>query len=147
MNQAQWTGDYAGEGVSALRITLNNFGPQPVAVRVNLFGAGGTFASANEVVLAPASGWITAAFAIDEASLTQTQGTGTLAQTLASVTRLLLRHDPDPLSDPGQINPVSATLGIDDITAVPEPASGLLAALGLAALAGPRQRSRGRRRA
>jgi hypothetical protein len=135
MNQAQWTGDYGSAGVTALRFSLNNTGPDPVALRISLFGPGGTFTTTNEALLASGSGWLTVDFTIDEASLTRTSGSGTLAQTLAGVTGLLLRHDGDPISPSGQQNPVTATLGIDDVTAVPEPASGLLLALGIGALA------------
>lgn len=135
-NQAQWAGDYTAAGVTGLRLSLNNMGPDPVALRISLFGPGNTtFTTTDEIVVAPGSGWITAQFAIDDTSLTRTLGTATLEATLAAVTRLLLRHDDDPISEPGLANPVSATLGIDNITAVPEPASGLLLALGLIALA------------
>jgi hypothetical protein len=152
MNQAQWTGDYAAAGVTHLRISLKNSGPDAVALRISLFGPGGTFTTTNETVLAAASGWVTADFALDVASLTRVSGSGTLAQTLADVTALLLRHDADPISPPGVANPVTATLGIDDIKAIPEPASGLLLALGIGALAARRQvaeppsRARGSRR-
>jgi hypothetical protein len=142
-NPVQWAGNYAAAGVTGIRLSLNNAGPDPVALRLNLFGPGGTFTTTNEIELAPGGGWVTADLLIDNASLTRTAGTGTLAQTLANVTQVLLRHDPDPISAPMQGNPVAATLGIDNITAVPEPATGLLVALGLAALAGSRQRARG----
>jgi hypothetical protein len=59
---------------------------------------------------------------------------------------LLLRHDPDPISPSGEPNFAIATLGIDNITAVPEPEPGLLAAIGLTALAIWRQRAREARR-
>ena len=141
-NPIQWAGNYAAAGVTGIRLSLQNAGPDPVAVRLNLFGPGGSFTTTNETVLAPASGWITAEFLIDDASLTRTSGSGTLAQTLANVSQILLRHDPDPISGPMQPNLVTATLGLDNITAIPEPSSGLLAALGLGALAGSRQRAR-----
>jgi len=136
---ARWTGDYGAAGVVALSFDLNNFGPDPLALRIMLFGPGGNFTTTQETVLAPGSGWVSIAFGLAEADLTQVQGTGTLAQTLAGVTTLLIRHDSDPISPSGQQNPVTGTLGIDNITAVPEPGSALLLAAGIAALAAIRR--------
>jgi hypothetical protein len=134
-NQVQWAGDYLVEGVDELVFDLNNFGPDAVALRVSVIGPGGTFTSTNETVLAAGSGWVSASFSLGEAELTRTQGTGTLDQTLAGVTTLLLRHDPDPISPPGEANLVTAMLGIDNVTALPEPDLRLLLATGLPALA------------
>jgi len=146
-NVLQWSGDYASAGVTALRFDLNNQGPDPVALRISLFGpAASAFTTIHEAVLPAASGWVAVTFALDEDSLVRTSGTFTLAQTLASVAKLLIRHDPDPLSPPGEHNFVSATLGIDNVAAVPEPAAGPLFAVGLAALAHALRRRRIARR-
>jgi hypothetical protein len=141
---APWNGDYTAAGVSALSFDLNNFGPDPVALRITLFGAGGAFTTTSAVVLAPGSGWVTVVFGLGAADLTLTQGIGTLADTLANANTLLIRHDSDPISPPGQSNPVTATLGIDNVTAVPEPGTAGLLATGLAALAAGGRRSRRR---
>lgn len=140
-NLLQWTGDYLAEGVTELVFDLKNFGTNKVELRVSVFGPGGTFTSTDETVLTGGSGWVSASFSLSEAELTRTQGTGTLDQTLAGVTTLLLRHDPDPISPPGQANLVTATLGIDNVTALPEPDLPLLVPAVLAALAAtPRAR-------
>ena len=141
-NGTQWSGNYAAAGVTALLFELNNLGSNPVALRITLFGPGGSFTSSDETVLAAGSGWVSVQFGLAAADLTQTQGSGTLAQTLASVDTLLLRHDPDPISPPMQQNPVTGTLGIDNVTAVPEPGSALLLAPAVAALARIRPRRR-----
>jgi len=117
-NATQWTGNYAAAGVAKLRFHLNNLGPNPLALRITLFSATATWTSTDERVLPPASGWVSVDFALDESSLTLTQGSGTLASTLANVGTLLIRHDPDPISHSGDPNPVIGTLGIDDITAL-----------------------------
>jgi hypothetical protein len=135
-----WNGDYAAAGVSALSFDLNNSGPDPLALRITLFGAGGNFTTTTPFLLASGSGWVTVVFGLGAADLTQTQGIGTLAETLANVNTLLIRHDPDPISPPGQQNPVTATLGIDNVTAVPEPGTALLVAAGIAALAAGQRR-------
>jgi hypothetical protein len=117
-NTAQWTGNYAAAGVARLRFHLNNFGPNPLALRVSIFGVG-TFTTTNEVVLPPGSGWVPVEFSLDASALTLTSGSGTLAQTLSNVGTLLIRHDPDPISPNGEPNPVIGTLGVDNITALP----------------------------
>jgi hypothetical protein len=134
-NTTQWSGNYLSAGVTGLDLHLNNFGPSQVALRLSLFGPGGTFTTTNEIVLSAGSGWQALHLGLGELDLTRTVGAGTLAETLAAVDTLLLRHDPDPISPSGEQNSVTATLGIDNITAVPEPASGLLLALGIAAVA------------
>jgi hypothetical protein len=118
-NTAQWTGSYSAAGVERLRFDLNNLGTNPLALRISLFGPTDTWTTTDETVLAPGSGWVTVIFELDEGSLTRTQGSGTLASTLANVSTLLIRHDPDPISPSGQSNPVIGTLGIDNITALP----------------------------
>lgn len=134
-NQSQWAGDYLAAGVDELVFDLKNFGPDAVAMRVSVIGPGGTFTSTNETLLAAGIGWVSASFSLSDATLTRTQGTGTLDQTLAAVGKLLLRHDPDPISPPGEANFVTATLGIDNVTALPEPDRLLLLAAALPTLA------------
>jgi hypothetical protein len=138
-NAAQWAGNYLEAGVTSLRFDFQNLGAIPVALRITVFGPDllTAFTSVDEVVVAPGSGWVSAEFALTQDALVRTRGAvdDTLAETLADVSRLLLRHDPDPLSPPGEQNLVTATLGIDNITAVPEPGTALLVATGLVALA------------
>jgi hypothetical protein len=143
-NAVQWTGDYLAAGVGKIRFFLNNTGINPLALRISVFGPGGTFTTTDETWLDPGTGWVVVDFVLDSASLTQTSGFGTLAATLANVSTVLLRHDPDPISASGQGNPVTGQLGIDNIRALPEP--GVLASLGagIAAL-WLAQRSRSRR--
>ena len=141
-NNEQWAGNYASAGVTSLRFAVENQGETPLALRITLFGPESltAFTSIDEFVLPAQSGWVTAEFVLSELSLVRTRGTDSLASTLAGVTRLLLRHDPDPVSAPGVQNPVTGLLGIDDVTAVPEPGTACLVASGLAALAARRGR-------
>jgi hypothetical protein len=146
-NTAQWTGNYSGAGVVRLNFHLNNLGANPLALRISLFGPGGTFTTTDEVVLPTGLGWASVEFALDPSEFTQTSGFGTFAQTLANVSTLLIRHDPDPISQSGQSNPVTGVLGIDNVTALPEPGGLPALAAGIAALAwlaGRRRRRGGR---
>ena len=95
--------------------------------------------STNALLLPASSGWVSASFALDAASLTQSSGIETLDAVLASVGALSMRHDPSPLDPPGTQNPTTGTLGIDDITAIPEGSTALLLAAGLTGLAARRR--------
>jgi len=143
-NNEQWAGNYASAGVTSLRFQVENQGATALALRITLFGAASltAYTSVEELVVPAQSGWITAEFTLSQIALVRTRGNESLAQTLASVARLLIRHDPDPLSPPGDQNPVTGVLGIDNVTAVPEPGTALLVVTGLAALAA-RRRPRG----
>jgi hypothetical protein len=134
-NQVQWAGDYLTEGVEELLFDLNNFGPNAVALRVSVSDGLTTFTTTNETALAAGSGWVSVSFFLTDVELTRTQGTETLDETLAGVTNLLIRHDPDPISPPGEANFVTATLGIDNVTALPEPRTSLTLAVALPVLA------------
>ncbi len=142
-NTAQWSGDYDAAGVGSLRLDLNNFGPDPVSLRVVLFTPGCAFggnsctawASSAPTTLLAGSGWVSATFTLDESVMTRVLGSDSFLATLQGAERLLLRHDPSPLDPPGSPSAVDAVLGVDNVTALPEPASGALVACGLAALA------------
>ena len=134
-NSIQWKGDYLTAGVNAIQMDLNNAGPDPVEMRIMLvdrFGtSGGSFTSTNAIMLPASSGWQTVEFGLTAADLSYVGiqgnpigGTGVLADTLAIQDRLLLRHDSGTASAPGIASLVSATLGIDNITALFNPVLG-----------------------
>lgn len=133
-NQLQWAGDYPGAGVTGISMDLNNFGGTDLSLRLLLEGAAGPLALSAAPVLLPAgSGWTPVRFDLTAAGLTATAG-------LEAVTQLRLFHGSAAVF-PGEA--IAATLGLDNITAVPEPAAGWLWAGGLLAVAW-RRRSRGR---
>ena len=96
-NAVQWMGDYLAAGVQGIEAEFNPTGPDDVALRVLLFGPGGTYASTNLAPLTTDDGWQRVRFSLDTADLTHVtgsfkvpDGTGVLADTLAAVTRLLV---------------------------------------------------------
>jgi hypothetical protein len=132
-----WTGNYTAAMVAKIIVYLNNTGPNPLEMRITLFGPGGAFTATNEQHLDPASGWIIRDFNLDASSLTYrpgSGGTGVLADTLANVTTLVFRHDSDPIDPAASGENVTAQLGIDNIRAVPEPCSTAMLAAGVAGL-------------
>ena len=129
----QWTGDYLASGVGALRFSLNNQGATDLNLRLWLAGAAGASVLSSQPLLLPAgSGWTTAEFSLAPAALS-----GPALAVLAGVQQLRLFHGVDA-SFPGQA--ISATLGLDRVTAVPEPGPLWLWLSGLCALLQLRRR-------
>lgn len=130
----RWTGDYLAAGVDSLVMDVNNLGATDLALRLLLERTEGgpptdIALTADAVTVASGGGWTRVTFRIGSADLLAL--TGTVDAVLGSVSLIRLVHSPEP-EFPGP--PVSALLGVDNITAVPEPGSiGLLAA-GLAGL-------------
>jgi hypothetical protein len=132
-NSAQWTGDYAAAGVTAVSLFMRNLGQTDLAIRLVLFDLTGTDERWTSTVAQPlvaGGGWQFMTFSVAESSLTRVQGTGTYANLMADVDRLMFRHQsgtPDAEGDS-----IAAIAGMDNVRAVPEPAS--LLALGLGVL-------------
>ena len=94
-----------------------------------LFGPGGVFASANLTDPISTDAWQRYRFGLTAADLVHVtggvfpDGTGDLTDTLTDVSKLLIRNDrADPTVSGDHPPHVRATLGIDNIRAVPEPA-------------------------
>jgi hypothetical protein len=135
----QWNGDYTAAGVSAITMNLNNLGAGDLSLRLVLFSGNDTAISTNAVMVPAGSGWVQASFSLAPAVLTGSP-LSSVPGTLATVSDLRLFHG-SQAAFPG--NFAAAQLGIDNVAAVPEPASTVLLAAGLLALAG---RTRWRKR-
>lgn len=134
-NTDQWTGDYGAAGIGAIAMNVNNLGATDLTLRL-LFTDGTGMTGDNRAVttagkLVPAgSGWTTIAFRIAPSDLTAL--TGSAAAALAGTTRLFLFHS-TPVNFPG--SPIAATLGVDNIQALPEPSAAGTCGAGAALLA------------
>ncbi len=123
----QWSGNYLAAGVNAITLDVRNLGGTVLSLRLLVEGPPGSSALssfANEVAVG--GGWQHISFSLDPSLLT-----GAAGAALASVTQIRLYHGATAaFPGPG----IVAQLGVDNISAVPEPAAALTLAVGLAAL-------------
>lgn len=114
-NQLQWTGNYITSGVPVVSMHLNNFSNETLNIRFAISGLGGDFWSVTPAILSPQSGWQVVQFYIDSTNLT---GGTDILLTLTHASEVRILH-----SVAGAFigDPVSATLGIDNISAADNP--------------------------
>jgi hypothetical protein len=129
LNDSQWTGDYLAAGVSLIRMNVNNQGPDDLSLRLlfedfdTLPGPPLNLALSATAVFVPAgSGWTTIEFPISPADLVN-DGIGSVTAALSNTDTLRIFHNTAPsFPGPGVGIPIVVShLGIDNITAVPEP--------------------------
>lgn len=138
-NTAQWSGDYSAAGIDAIAMDVNNFGNGDLFLRLAFedvtVGPPLHIAYSSDPILVPqGSGWQSIIFPIAPAFLTA--GIGDVSAALMHTTVLRLYHSeadnfPNPTSP---IPAVVAQVGVDNITALPEPSMALLLTIGGAAL-------------
>lgn len=115
-NIVRWTGNYTTTGIGRVEADLRNPGPTDLTIRLILFGVNGDRWSSNaNYVLPSGSGWTHVGFDLVAANFTQTIGTGTFADTLGSMDRIMFRHEP-VISSGGTL--VTGTLGIDNVAGI-----------------------------
>jgi hypothetical protein len=140
--------DYVTNNIVAIAVDLYNWGPNVVHMGLLLtgnFDTCGRWTTANPVVLNVDSGWQHVVFNLSEPHLIEVQlpdpppPTTNLIGCLRRMKRIVIHHEPDPANWSINTTPqVNATLGIDNVEAIPEPSHAVLlgaALLGLLALA------------
>jgi hypothetical protein len=128
-----WRGNYLTAGVTAIRANVRNQGPQSLSLRLVLFGTNGDrWTSTNPIVLAAGSGWQTLQFSLASGQMSLAAGSGTYNATITDVAKIMFRHQVGPPSAGG--TPMLGQMGLDNIRAVPEPATILALAGGVAVL-------------
>jgi hypothetical protein len=133
----QWADNYLTNGIGGIAMDLRNLGQTELTIRLEFEDPfiGGNFAVTNTgITLAPGSGWTHAVFPIDPSQFTALGGT--VAGALANTAVLRILH----ATGATDAQPIAGVLGVDNIAAVPEPATGALIAGGLLAAAAIRRR-------
>lgn len=136
---AQWAGNYTALGLTAITMDLWNLGATDLSIRLMLENPDGgpptDVAITDAVALPSGGGWTHVQFDLSPVALTAVLGD--VNALLANVTGLRIFHSATA-EFPGAS--VVATLGVDNIMAlgarqpVPEPATAVVVAAGLAAL-------------
>jgi hypothetical protein len=128
-NRDQWAGDYNAEGVDRIDAMMANFGANDLFVRLAIEGNFfQRYGSTSAVLLPASSGWQPVSFDLSAMSLIT--GTDPLATVLSGVSELrILSVQAAPAWEGDD---VASTLGVDNITAAPEPGALALLACGAA---------------
>ena len=146
-NRLQWTGDYTAAGITAIAMDLKNISSSEILnMRIAINGGfgpsfnftGGVFTTSASISLISGSDWTRAVFSLLPGDLIPISGgtggntTGNDVQaTLANVLELRLLNSATP--DWSGL-PIAATLGVDNLLAVPLPPALALFGSGLAVL-------------
>ncbi len=132
----QWLGDYVAAGVTTISMQANNLGVSDLALRLSFRGPSLESAfSAQAVALPSGSGWSMVIFDITPSALSGN------ASVLGSVTEIRLYHSTEAESFVTSPS-IAASLGIDNVTAVPEPQAWWLFGGGIALVGVAVRRSR-----
>jgi len=140
-SDAAVTGNLPLDGVPGFSFWLKDLGSAaPVNIHVGVGVPLSNFWQSNATFIPSTTGWTQFTIRFDDpAGWTKIQsfGAGTFEEALAASGRLLFRHDLAPYTSTP--NSLRGSFGLDRVTVLPEPATGLLT---LIALAWMRRRSR-----
>ena len=135
-NVSQWDSNYITDGVTSIRMDLLNSGSSALQIRLGLRDGAGRelgYISSTPYVLGVGTGWQTAEFLVTEEALTTVGQIDNFSSFLSSGFALRILHATSTASLSG--DPVVGTLGVDNVTAVPEPRAIVLLLVGVAILA------------
>jgi len=114
-NEVQWIGNYITAAVTVISMHVKNFGSTDLLLRLAFIGPGGNFWTLNAEPIPANSGWMVATFSIQPMDLT---GGTDVNATLSNAAQLRILHS---VTGGYQADPITAQLGIDNITAAPNP--------------------------
>ncbi|MCK5077043.1 MAG: T9SS type A sorting domain-containing protein [Calditrichia bacterium] len=118
-NETQWAGDYVSAGVTYINMDMINLGATDLHMRISIDGTGGQFSTTHSVPLTVSSGWQQVSIPISSSDFSAVGGTDINA-TLSNVTKIRILSNTSP-NWHGQA--ITATLGVDNITATDGPVS------------------------
>ena len=133
-NASQWLGDYTDAGITGITMDLDNFGAQTLSMRLAFFQSRGVgYASTTPFSLPADSNWHQAFFPLVAADFTALGSpSASFSSLLSNFTGQLRILDSASPSVDGDT--IAATLGVDDVMAVPEPSTFVMVAGSLAAM-------------
>ncbi len=131
-----WDGDYVAAGITGIRMQVNNLGSTDLSLRLLFNSTSATSAFTTDAISVVAgSGWTTIRFTVTPGALTVSPGVFTsTADVMSHVAEWRLYHSVAAGPPPAGAF-IAASLGVDNVTAVPEPAEWLSLLAGLALLA------------
>ncbi len=130
INLTQWTGDFLAANITGIRMDCMNTGSTDLSLRLYFADPQGgppenSALSTLALSLPAGGGWVSLDFPIGISDLTA--GEGTVSAALTGATEMRLYHSPTA-EFPGP--PIVASLGVDNILAIPEPSAIILLGLG-----------------
>ncbi len=144
-NEAQWAGDYTSEGITRLLVDVRHGAGPDLHLRVSLYGNGNFLISDPAVVVDAQSDWQTIEISLEAQDLLWSDGFSVFAPNtegalavLSDAQGLRVLHSvalPTIGGGGARGERVAAELGVDNITAAPEPAPGMLSFLAAVTLA------------
>jgi hypothetical protein len=141
LNSSQWLGDYVDAGITGIAMDFNNFSSQQLSMRLAFFVNSSTgYVSTTPFSLAANSGWEHTSFSLNSADFTAVGSPGdfnTLLSNFNGQLRILSSTSPSLRGDS-----IAATLGIDNVQAIPEPGTFVMVGVGILALVGLCQQQR-----
>ncbi|MCZ6682263.1 MAG: PEP-CTERM sorting domain-containing protein [Planctomycetota bacterium] len=142
-NFVQWTGDYIAAGVTSIEADVINTSTFDLELRVIFpLGFGGDFTSTVATVIPNDGAWHSVSFGVAPADLTNVGGANNVLDTLQNVGVFVIRHQPGAPAGVGGSPNVTGSMGLDNIRAVPEPATLSMLLIGGAALLRRNRRNR-----
>jgi hypothetical protein len=122
-NTEQWAGNYIGAGVSRIEIDLKNLGTSSLSIRLAFkeLAGGGGYASTQSFLLDADGTWRHAVFDLIPSAFTSIGAQKSFLEDLSNVSQLRIIHHAGEVPTSLNGDTERASVGIDNIRAVPEP--------------------------